>query len=226
MPDSARVGEKDFQESMSCLMKALRAFRVALNSGQARNSVYQIIEKLAVSEELKQRLKNWWHNHSGHLRGANPGDFWRITTKPFPDAHFAVYPEDLRVRPILSSCPTSVCKVCGRAPLPLAKKRVFTHQQDWRAVSKKRGMPLTMVPAHVPGGHTALLASPSRVRHASWKTCACGAGFEPGIVFDPFAGAGTTLVVAKKLGRQWLGCDLNPKYVALANQRVRKPGGG
>lgn len=35
----------------------------------------------------------------------NPGDFWEINTKPFPEAHFAVYPEALCIRPILSSCP-------------------------------------------------------------------------------------------------------------------------
>jgi DNA modification methylase len=41
-----------------------------------------------------------------------------------------------------------------------------------------------------------------------------------GIVFDPFAGSGTTLVVAKKLGRRFIGCDLNPDYVKLANERL------
>jgi len=37
--------------------------------------------------------------------GKNPGSFWSISTKPFPEAHFAVYPPSLCVRPILSSCP-------------------------------------------------------------------------------------------------------------------------
>lgn len=41
----------------------------------------------------------------GHPYGKNPGDVWSITTMPFKDAHFAVYPLDLVVRPILSSCP-------------------------------------------------------------------------------------------------------------------------
>jgi len=39
------------------------------------------------------------------IEGKNPGDFWSISTKPFPEAHFAVYPLSLCVRPILSSCP-------------------------------------------------------------------------------------------------------------------------
>ena len=40
------------------------------------------------------------------------------------------------------------------------------------------------------------------------------------IVLDPFAGSGTTLVVAKKLGRRWLGFDISPEYVAQTRQRL------
>jgi len=37
--------------------------------------------------------------------GKNPGDFWPISTRPFKGKHFAVYPIDICLRPILSSCP-------------------------------------------------------------------------------------------------------------------------
>ena len=40
------------------------------------------------------------------------------------------------------------------------------------------------------------------------------------LVVDPFCGSGTTLLAAKRLGRRWAGCDLNPRAVALANRRV------
>jgi DNA modification methylase len=42
------------------------------------------------------------------------------------------------------------------------------------------------------------------------------------LVIDPFAGAGTTLLVAQQEGREWAGCDLNPDYVALAEARLMK----
>ena len=45
-------------------------------------------------------------------------------------------------------------------------------------------------------------------------------GFESGIVLDPFIGAGTTAVVAKKLNRNWLGIELNPEYIKIANKRI------
>ncbi len=38
-------------------------------------------------------------------KGKNPGDHWSITTRAFPEAHFAVYPEALIERIIKSSCP-------------------------------------------------------------------------------------------------------------------------
>jgi len=73
---------------------------------------------------------------------------WTIGTKPFTGAHFAVYPEELCVTPILAGCPKG------------------------------------------------------------------------GIVLDPFMGSGTTAVVARKLGRSFMGIELNPKYIALAEKRL------
>ena len=43
---------------------------------------------------------------------------------------------------------------------------------------------------------------------------------ENGIVLDPFFGAGTTGLVAKKLGRKYIGIELNPEYVEIANNRI------
>jgi site-specific DNA-methyltransferase (adenine-specific) len=46
------------------------------------------------------------------------------------------------------------------------------------------------------------------------------------VVLDPFAGSGTTLVVAKKLARQWMGFDLSPQYVKQAQARLDAAGDG
>lgn len=40
------------------------------------------------------------------------------------------------------------------------------------------------------------------------------------VVFDPFLGSGTTSVVAKKLGRKYLGIELNDEYACLAEKRL------
>ena len=47
------------------------------------------------------------------------------------------------------------------------------------------------------------------------------AGASPGqVVLDPFMGSGTTAQVAQNLGRQYLGCELNPEYEKLQKKRV------
>jgi hypothetical protein len=50
--------------------------------------------------------------------------------------------------------------------------------------------------------------------------CRCKAPARRGLVVDPFFGVGTTGLVARELGRDWLGIELNPKYVQLAERRL------
>jgi len=45
---------------------------------------------------------------------------------------------------------------------------------------------------------------------------------EGGIVLDPFMGIGTTAVVARKLNRQYVGFELNPEYVKLAEKKLKR----
>lgn len=42
------------------------------------------------------------------------------------------------------------------------------------------------------------------------------------LVFDPFMGSGTTCVVAKKLGRKYLGCEINEEYCLWAAKRIQQ----
>lgn len=53
------------------------------------------------------------------------------------------------------------------------------------------------------------------------------AGSRPGdVVFDPFAGSGTTLITARKLGRKAAGCEINPTYAKIAATRLAKTAPG
>lgn len=82
--------------------------------------------------------------------GRNKRAVWTINPKPFKEAHFATYPEELIETPVKAGCPTG------------------------------------------------------------------------GVCLDPFMGAGTTAWVAKKLNRKYLGIELNPEYIKIAEDRIKQ----
>lgn len=97
-------------------------------------------------------------NHTMHENRLNSGDpvteyrnkrdVWTVSTKPYAEAHFAVYPQKLIEPCVLAGCP------------------------------------------------------------------------EGGVVLDPFFGSGTTGFVAKKLNRNYIGIELNPEYIKIAEKRL------
>lgn len=96
----------------------------------------------------------------------------------------------------------------------------------WDAMSKEeqQSMPAMMrdvwfvPPTGYDGAHFAVM--PEEIA----ERCVL-AGSRPGdVVFDPFFGSGTTGQVASRLGRQFLGCELNPDYEPLQRDRLRQPG--
>jgi site-specific DNA-methyltransferase (adenine-specific) len=72
------------------------------------------------------------------------------------------------------------------------------------------------------------LRSPSKEKagHPSQKPLAlverivASSSNEGELVIDPFLGSGTTAIVAKQLNRRYIGIEINPKYVEIAEQRL------
>ena len=62
-----------------------------------------------------------------------------------------------------------------------------------------------------------------RVETTGWAPiCTCNAGEpQPCTVLDPFSGAGTTALVAAKLGRDAIGIELSEPYVLMSEKRIR-----
>ena len=48
---------------------------------------------------------------------------------------------------------------------------------------------------------------------------------EGDLVLDPFMGSGTTAVVAKRLNRRYVGYEIEPEYIEIANKRLENNGG-
>ena len=57
------------------------------------------------------------------------------------------------------------------------------------------------------------------------EPCILAGCIEEGLVLDPFNGSGTTGIVALKLGRKYIGIELNPEYVELTESRLRNDPG-
>jgi DNA modification methylase len=151
-------------------------------------------------------------------QGRNRRSVWTVTTKPYSGAHFAVMPADLVEPCIKAGCPEQCCPVCGRGwDRVVEKQRTATRPGN----ESKYGTP----EEDIRGGSVTL-----RERHLvstqtlGWKpACDCATtGTIPGTVLDPFAGSGTTLAVAAELGRSGIGCELNPDYIKLAEERIAK----
>lgn len=145
--------------------------------------------------------------------GPNPGDFLEINTQPFPEAHFAVFPEKLCERPIKAGCPEQVCKKCGKAK----QKISITKSVPTRPA--RTGKDIN------PQTYSGNPKRPMAIEvDEKWLSCNCNAGFEPGTVLDPLCGSGTVGVVAKKLGRQFILLDIKKEYCDMADRRIAKVG--
>lgn len=59
-------------------------------------------------------------------------------------------------------------------------------------------------------------------KFVGYSSCNCNDKFEGGVVLDPFMGAGTTALVAKKLNRNYIGFELNGEYIKIAERRILK----
>ncbi len=152
----------------------------------------------------------------------NRRSVWTITTKPFKEAHFATFPEDLIVPMALAGCPKEICNRCGKA-----RERILEPTEEYKKFLGKswhdHKHDLTMGFGQQTRGFSKRKGNVSGIKRYKdgYIDCGCNAGFSAGIVLDPFIGAGTTAVVAKKLGRNYLGIDLNPKYVKMAEARIK-----
>lgn len=161
--------------------------------------------------------------------GRNTRTVWKIPTYPFPEAHFAVYPEKLCRIPIRAGCPEFICKKCGKARERIIEKGKLIRNQSPEShgsktpegksrgskyINKKDGSNMMAYDGkYIPGMAYEKIEK-------GLTDCGCNAGFRKGIVLDPFMGAGTTAVVARKLGRNYIGIELSSEYIKIAEKRL------
>lgn len=138
---------------------------------------------------------------------------WDVTTKPYKEAHFAVYPEDL-VRPMIQAgCPEFICTKCGKVREKVVESSGTPKDDNRNKIQAGNHY-------RVCSGKDLAIYKQNNPDKVTYSQCNCNAPFTGGIVLDIFAGSGTTLKVAKEMGRNYLGIELNPEYIPLIEKRL------
>ena len=150
---------------------------------------------------------------SDENKGANKRSVWSITTKPYKEAHFATFPIELPTYCIKAGCPEKVCKKC--------KKPIIKESYRENKLNVGYGNQHTPSGTHKKiGGKYQKFMEENPKKIIEKPTCSCNAGFEGGVVLDPFFGSGTTGLAAQEQFKHWVGIELNPEYIEIANRRL------
>ena len=151
----------------------------------------------------------------------NPRTVWQIPTSSFKGEHFATYPEDLILAPMLSSVPRKSCPHCGTGWSPIIERvkhatRDSEAQRQDSVDRSGRGDGFTQGPS---GQIDSIYVSGYK------QSCTCPPEDPvPGRVLDPFFGSGTTGMLAKKIGVDFVGVDVSHDYLSRI-ARIRAIGG-
>jgi len=183
---------------------------------------YEQLKKDKRGVNNKNRLKDYTvsKRHGGNKtigetinpQGRNKRTVWKITTKPFKEAHFAVYPPELCKTPIKAGCPEFVCNNCEK-PREKIIERIAENYKTRIDRQIATGGAIT--------GGVGKNFPDVKLVDKGYTDCGCNAGFSGGIVLDPFAGAGTTGLVAQKLGRHSILIELNREYCEIIKKRLK-----
>jgi len=191
--------------------------------------------------------KNGWNDYfKQHGRNYNPAgrnlrNVWNIPTAPYKDAHFATFPPALPMKCIMAgTSERGCCAECGKNWVRVVEKGERQPEPENRHPLKR------LEPGqagNVDAGNMGFRASKlSGQEMAEWKrehpdktigwkpSCSCEHHPHDGpmvpydpvpcTVLDPFSGSATTGLVALKLGRRYIGIELNPEYQELAIKRI------
>lgn len=224
MPESCKDRPTKSHEYIFLLSKSERYFYD--NEAIKEESITKDPRKPYTSQGAKELDgREVWHSgekrESGDFTKRNKRTVWTVATKPYSEAHFATFPEKLIEPCILAgTSEKGYCPACGKAWERQTEKKGATtiaeRGYDTHQLAEGKGMLNTS--RSWKGGDVPV----ATYKTIGWlPSCQCGdLKPVPGIILDPFFGAGTTGLVAKKLGRHFIGIELNEAYIGMAQKRV------
>lgn len=188
-----------------------------------------------VSAEQIRGLANASKGISGHLAepdrqwgnplGKLPGSVWSVASEPLTVPgwlevdHYAAFPTEWPRRLILGWSPPGVCTVCGEGRRAAVEKTPMV----WRESPTIAGRAAPGASRKTASG-TMLAPATTTI---TGERCACPAPTattRPAVVLDPFGGTGTTVMIARALGRHGVNIDLSADYLRLARWRINDSG--
>lgn len=211
MPESVRDRPTKSHEYLFLFSKRPRYFydgeavkEAALYPGDARHlrrDTRKAVDPACLDAGSRRRTGTATGSHR------NLRDVWRVASQPYKGAHFAVFPPKL-VEPCIKAGTSEhgCCSLCG-SPYRRQVERIRTPTRAGDKADYKTADPQRHV---------------TETKTVGWqRSCKCEAGEPvPCTVLDPFCGSGTAGLVARQLGRSFIGIDLNAEYLSLANERI------
>lgn len=117
------------------------------------------------------------HERWANPLGRNKRTVWTIPTQPYPEAHFATFPEKLVEPMIKAGCPEFVCTKCGKAREKIYDREVVHNRPNTRPDANVRPDNYERIPSDW---------KPKESKCLGYTDCGCNADWRPGIVLDCF----------------------------------------
>jgi hypothetical protein len=227
MPESVTDRPTKSHEQIFLLTKSARYFYDADAIREPHTAGHLQAQDSAPKDRGDQRgfAKQGLHDFLNPA-GRNARTVWTIATQPYPEAHFATFPEELPRRCIMAgTSERGVCPQCGAPWTRVVERAEAPHTGDTTSA----------YPEGTTANRLALLRQASRQNGHEYAPSNTTTGWQPSCyhddvrrpspipatVLDPFAGSGTSILVALQLNRSAIGIELSPTYAQLARRRVR-----
>jgi DNA modification methylase len=219
MPESVRDRPTRSHEQVFLLSKGPRYYYDATAVAEEAD---QPIGSARLTGQHKADAGGFTTNgHGNSTLGTNQGlatrnlrSVWTLGPSPFPDAHFATFVPEIPRRAILAgTSERGCCPDCGAGWVRVVdRKNAVSGRVPGASEYTQRDRRFERGGAFTGATSDTLGWSPA---------CRCDAGDPvPCTVLDPFAGAGTTGLVADRLGRSSVLIELNPEYAAMSKARI------
>ena len=245
MPESCRDRPTSATEMMFLLTKSATYFYDIEATREIRRTHEQrmdgIVRDRVYDYDSKQKQMGRTASGFNERGDANPTtgrnlrNWWPVVSEPFPLAHFATFGQKW-IEPCIraGTSERGCCAACGalwERTVSIPYDKDHPTYNEWR--KQHQGGAKFPTGQRVPGDSRGYGSSVSQYYAKVWggstspavttgwhPTCSHPGDPIPCTVLDIFCGSGTSGVVALKLGRSFVGLELQPDYVAMARKRI------